>query len=226
MKYAKTTNKRMPRAGLYVLTDQELIPAERLAETVALAISSGAVMVQYRNKSTDAGLREREAVALRDLCRRHNVPLIINDDVELAQRIGADGVHLGADDMKIREARAVLGSGAIIGASCYNLFQNGLRAQQLGADYVAFGSFFKSSTKTGTVRAAQELLHEAHLRLDVPVVAIGGITPDNGRSLVHAGADLIAACHGVFAQADVALAAQKYARLFGSAGKSFVSGTS
>lgn len=224
MKFAKKTNKRVPHAGLYVLTDQDLIPTERLVETVALAISGGAVMVQYRNKSADTALREREATALRGLCWQHRVPLIINDDVELARRIGADGVHLGKDDMKVREARALLGDTAIIGASSYNLFQNGLRAQQLGADYVAFGSFFKSSTKTGTVRAAQDLLHEAHLRLEVPVVAIGGITPENGRSLVHSGANLIAACHGVFGQPDVALAAQRYARLFGQAKKSFFGG--
>jgi thiamine-phosphate pyrophosphorylase len=222
MKFAKTTNKRMPHAGLYVLTDPDVIPGDRLVETVGLAISGGAVMVQYRNKNADAAVREREATALRDSCQQHRVPLIINDDVELAARIRADGVHLGKDDMKIREARALLGDGAIIGASCYNLFQNGLRAQQLGADYVAFGSFFKSSTKTGTVRAALELLHEARRRLEIPVIAIGGITPDNGRALVQAGANLIAACHGVFAQQDVALAAEKYARLFGQGGRSVV----
>ncbi len=223
MKFAKTTNKKMPHSGLYVLTDQDLIPSDRIAEVVGLAISGGAVMVQYRNKNQDPAQREKEAMALRAICSQHRVPLIINDDVELAQRIHADGVHLGRDDMKIREARAILGDGAIIGASCYNLFQNALRAQQLGADYVAFGSFFKSSTKTGTVRAALELLHESHRRLEVPVVAIGGITPDNGRALIHAGADLIAACHGVFAQNDVALAAEKYARLFGPGGRSLVS---
>lgn len=224
MKFSRTSNKKMARRGLYALTDPALIPSDKLVETVALAISGGAVLVQYRNKTGDDAQRQHEAVLLRDLCHKHEVPLIINDDVRLAHRIGADGVHLGQGDMKIREAREILGDGAIIGASCYNLFQNGLHAQQAGADYVAFGSFFKSSTKTGTVRAAQNLLHEAHLRLDVPVVAIGGITPENGRALVHVGANLIAACHGVFGQSDVALAAQRYARLFGQTRKSFLGG--
>jgi len=189
---------------------------------VAKAIEGGAVMIQYRNKIADEAQRRREAHLLRDLCQVHRIPLIINDHVELAHRVGAQGVHLGEGDAHVHEARAILGDRAIIGVSCYNEFPRALRAQQAGADYVAFGSFNSTATKSGTVRATIELLHEAKQHLHIPMVAIGGITPENGRPIVHAGAALIAACQGVFGQADVRSAAQKYAHLFTAAGKTFV----
>lgn len=222
MKFSKPANKHLPLFGLYAITDAQLTPEERLAEMAVQAIEGGAVMIQYRNKSADAAQREREAQLLRKVCSAHRIPLIINDHADLAQRVRAQGVHLGEDDVKVKEARALLGEHAIIGVSCYNEFQRALRAQQAGADYVAFGSFHSSTTKSGTVRATVELLHEAKKHLSIPMVAIGGITPENGRPLVQAGVDLIAACHGVFGQPDVRIAAQKYTHLFTAAGKTFV----
>jgi len=222
MKYSKPTNKLLPAHGLYAITDAQLTPEEQLSDVVSKAIEGGAVMIQYRNKSADEAQRGREAHLLHDLCHVRRVPLIINDHVDLAHRVGAQGVHLGDADMHVHEARALLGGSAIIGVSCYNDFQRALRAQQSGADYVAFGAFHPTETKSGTVRATIELLHEAKKHLRIPIVAIGGITPENGRPIVQAGADLIAACHGVFGQPDVQSAAQKYAHLFTAVGKTFV----
>jgi thiamine-phosphate pyrophosphorylase len=147
--------------------------------------------LQYRNKRADAGLREQQAVALRGLCRGAGVPLIINDDASLAAKIGADGVHLGEHDGDIVAARALLGDGAIIGVSCYDELLRAEIAARTGADYIAFGAFFPSPTKPNARRAAPALL-QAAARLGLPRVAIGGITPDNARPLIAAGADLIA----------------------------------
>lgn len=221
-KPSKPTNKLLPAHGLYAITDAQLTPEARLSEMVAKAIEGGAVMIQYRNKTADETQRLREALLLRDLCGAHRIPLIINDHVELARHVGAQGVHLGATDAQVHAARALLGEHAIIGVSCYNEFPRALRAQQAGADYVAFGSFHPTATKSGTVRATIDLLQEAKKHLRIPMVAIGGITPENGRPIVQAGARLIAACHGVFGQPDVRSAAQKYAHLFTAVGKTFV----
>jgi thiamine-phosphate pyrophosphorylase len=138
----------------------------------------------------------------------------VNDDLELAARLGAAGVHHGRDDATPAQARRLLGPEAIIGISCYDDFARALAAVEQGADYVAFGSFFASSTKPGAVRAPLELLHRARAELAVPVVAIGGITPENGRALVDAGAHMLAVVSGIFAGTDVAAAALAYARLF------------
>lgn len=222
MQSKRPTNKLLPKHGLYAITDAGLTPEERLSDCVSKAIEGGAVMVQYRNKNADEAQRDREAHLLRDVCHAHRIPLIINDFVDLAHRVGAQGVHLGKNDPLVHEARAVLGDSAIIGVSCYNEFQRALRAQQSGADYVAFGSFHPTGTKEDTVRAKIELLQEARKHLHIPVVAIGGITPENGRPLVHAGASLLAACSGVFGQPDIESAARHYAHLFSGIGKTFI----
>lgn len=222
MKSTRPKNRLLPAHGLYAITDAKRTPEERLSDCVSKAIEGGAVMVQYRNKEADAAQRDREAHLVLDVCRAHHIPLIINDDVNLAHRIGAQGVHLGKNDATVHEARAVLGDGAIIGVSCYDEFQRALRAQHSGADYVAFGSFNPTDTKAGTVRATLELLHEAKKHLHIPVVAIGGITSENGRSLVQAGANLLAACSGVFGQPDIEAAARHYAHLFSGVDKPFI----
>lgn len=199
--------------GLYAITTEAPGP-EALTEQVARAIRGGAAVVQYRDKSDDAARRREEAEALLVLCRAHGVPLIVNDDVELARAVGADGVHLGRDDIPLAQARAALGPQALIGVSCYNVLDRALAAQEAGADYVAFGSFFPSSTKPAAVRAGLELLREARSRLDLPIVAIGGITPENGAQLVEAGADMLAVIQGVFGAPDPQAAARRYAALF------------
>ncbi len=205
--------------GLYAITHEvaQLSP-EALCDQVTAAIRGGARIIQYRYKHLSATQREQQARALLLCCREHSVPLIINDDVALAVAIGADGVHLGRDDMDLQTARAQMGGQAIIGTSCYNSIDLAIAAQQGGADYVAFGRFFASTTKPQAIEAKPTLLRQAKEQLKIPIVAIGGITPDNGRVLIDAGADMLAAINGVFAQPDIRVKAQQYAQLFKQTG--------
>lgn len=202
--------------GLYAITDSALIPAPRLVDAVEQAILGGAKLIQYREKNADFQQRLQQAQALNALCRGHGIALIINDDVELASRVGAAGVHLGQDDPALATAQARLGKSAIIGVSCYNRLDLALTAAHAGASYVALGSFYPSPTKPNTVRADIALLSQARQVLSLPIVAIGGITPTNGEALVKAGADLLAVISGVFGQADIRAAARAYAELFTS----------
>jgi thiamine-phosphate pyrophosphorylase len=200
--------------GLYAITDSGLIPPAELAIRVAQAIAGGAVVIQYRDKQLNEAERLASAQLLLQVCQQHAVPLLINDDVELAAAVGAAGVHLGKDDATIPQARACLGNDAIIGMSCYNRLEAAIDARAAGADYVAFGRFFPSESKPEAVPAGTALLAEARKHIDLPIVAIGGITPDNAAPLLAAGADLLAVIHGVFGQADVEAAARRYAGLF------------
>jgi thiamine-phosphate pyrophosphorylase len=200
--------------GLYAITDAALIPDDFLDVTVAEAIAGGARLIQYRDKSHAAARRFQQARTLLTVCRNGGVPLIINDDVELALAAGADGVHLGRDDQTPDAARRRLGTTALIGISCYNSLERALAAQHAGADYVAFGSFFPSPTKPQAAPADVALLREARRWLRIPIVAIGGITPLNGRALIEAGAAYLAVIHGVFGQPDCRLAARAYNDLF------------
>ena len=199
--------------GLYAITP-ECADTGRLLQLAERALSGGARLVQYRNKRGDTALRHEQASELLALCKRFHAPLIINDDLRLADLSGADGVHLGKDDGGIREARFILGPGKIIGVSCYNDLPRAREAQEQGADYAAFGSFFASSTKPGTVTAPLNLLREAKQDLRIPVVAIGGITPDNAHVLIESGADALAVVSALFDSADVRAAAEKFSRLF------------
>lgn len=200
-------------AGLYAVTPDERDTA-KLAAMVRDALAGGARLVQYRNKIADAVLRREQAAALLTVCRERGVPLIVNDHLELALQIDADGVHLGSEDGAIAAARKQLGAGRILGASCYNLLQNALAAQRAGATYVAFGSFFVSGVKPGAARAPLELLRTARQELSVPVVAIGGITHANAPPLIAAGADSVAVISALFAASDIRLAARRFSELF------------
>jgi thiamine-phosphate pyrophosphorylase len=205
-------NSHWPRRGLYAITPDEPDTAQLLAR-VAPVLHAGAVWVQYRNKDADAALRSEQARALLPLCRRHGVPLIINDDWRLAAAIGADGAHVGRDDGQLASAREALGAGAILGASCYDDLELARSASAAGASYVAFGAFFPSPTKPQAPRAALELLRDS-ADLGLPRVAIGGITPDNARSLVSAGADFVAVISGIFDAPDPAAATRAYRSCF------------
>jgi thiamine-phosphate pyrophosphorylase len=200
--------------GLYAITDGALTPGMLLMPAVEAAIRGGARLVQYRDKSTDTERRRQEARMLRELCRDHGAGFVVNDDVELALESGADGVHLGRDDAALATARVRLGPRALIGVSCYDSLERAVVAAHAGADYVAFGSFYASDTKPGAVRAPLSLLAEARRRLDIPVCAIGGITPGNGAALLEAGAHMLAVIRGVFAEEDVKAAAKSYVQLF------------
>lgn len=199
--------------GLYAIADTGLIGSD-LMDRVAQALQGGAAVVQYRSKEPDPLCCSEEARALLALCRHYGAPLIINDDVALAEIIGADGVHVGRDDASLAEARAVLGPRAMIGVSCYNSLDRALEAQAAGADYVAFGRFFASLTKPNAVSADLALLREVRKKLSVPIVAIGGITPENGGALIEAGADMLAVIHGLFGHPNVVHAANGYTKLF------------
>jgi thiamine-phosphate pyrophosphorylase len=201
-------------AGLYAIADTQYLDDTRLIDAVAQAIAGGARVIQYRDKKHAAVERTRQASELAKLCRQQGALFIVNDDVTLAKEIQADGVHLGREDASLAQARAQLGPQAIIGVSCYNELARAETAEKQGADYVAFGRFFPSRTKPQAVQAGLELLREAKRKLHIPIVAIGGITPENGAALIAAGADALAVIEGVFGQADIRGAAQRYVRLF------------
>ena len=199
-------------AGLYAIADSDYL--NDFVPAVTAALHGGARVIQYRDKTNDATQREMIARALNALCRERGVPFLINDDVHLAGTIGAAGVHIGREDTGLAATRAALGAQAIIGVSCYNELARAQAAQDAGADYVAFGRFFPSHTKPQAVPAVPELLRAARGALKIPIVAIGGITPENGAALIAAGADALAAIEGVFSQPDIRAAAEAYARLF------------
>lgn len=205
---------KSPIVGLYAIADTQYLDDARLLSAVGEAIAGGARVIQYRDKSHDLPARLAQAKKIAALCRQNGALFIVNDNVELAKQAAADGVHLGREDASLAQARAQLGPEAIIGVSCYNELARAVKAEAEGADYVAFGSFFPSRTKPQAVRAGLELLCEAKQKLHIPVVAIGGITPENGAHLLAAGADALAVIAGVFGQTDVRAAAERYTRLF------------
>ena len=187
---------RFPEHGLYAITQTDNKSGDTIINEVEAAIRGGAVIVQYRDKNpTDALFL---AIELVKICHHHKVPLIINDDVELAASAGADGVHIGKEDGAIAHARKRLGTDAIIGVSCYNFVEQALDAQRQGATYVAFGRFYPSSSKPLAAPAKIETLQQAKLALKIPIVAIGGILPENSAELLAAGADLLAVIGGLF----------------------------
>ena len=200
--------------GLYAITDPALCPDAGLETQVAQALAGGCRVIQFRDKGEDRERRRRLAAGLVALCERQEALLIVNDDIELAREVGAHGVHLGRDDGDPAAARALLGERAVIGASCYNRLDLALEAAANGVDYVAFGRFFPSTTKPDAVQATPDLLRRARAALALPLVAIGGITPENGAPLIAAGADMLAVVHGVFGQPDIRAACRRLCTLF------------
>jgi thiamine-phosphate pyrophosphorylase len=200
--------------GLYAIADTTLLSHKDLCNAVVLALLGGATLIQYRDKSQEIKRRHKEATSLQQICRQHNVPLIINDDVMLASEIGADGVHLGQEDLSLTSARQILGTEAIIGVSCYNKLAQAIAAEQAGADYVAFGRLFPSATKPEPIHASLDLLQEARRTLSLPIVAIGGITTENALSVIEAGANAVAVIGGLFKSPDIQATAAAYKQLF------------
>lgn len=200
--------------GLYVITDTHLIPRDRFVETVEAAVRGGATMVQLREKSTPQEEIVRLGRELLAVTRRYGALLIVNDHPTVAREIGADGVHVGREDPPVSEARAILGPHAIIGASCYGEVTRAVDAEHAGADYVAFGTPFPSPTKSKRTDLPLSIFQEVKHRVRVPVFAIGGITVDNVRLVIEAGADGIAVVSGVFGAPDVEAAARALAQLF------------
>ncbi|MEW6132668.1 MAG: thiamine phosphate synthase [Pseudomonadota bacterium] len=199
-------------SGVYALTP-ECADTARLLQMVEAALKGGAAAVQYREKTGDVALRHEQASELLPLCRKYGAPLIINDDLRLADLTDADGVHLGREDAGLIEARIILGPEKIIGVSCYQSLELAQKAAADGAGYVAFGSFYASPTKPQAPRAPLKLLREAAV-LKLPVVAIGGITAKNAPEVIAAGADAIAVISALFDAPDVEAAARELNRLF------------
>ena len=204
-------NFRQKISGLYAITpDTE--NTDLLLTKVEAALQGGANVLQYRNKLASHKLKTQQARAILPLCRQYRVPLIINDSVKLCLTLDADGVHLGADDGNLAEVRNRIGEDKILGASCYNRFELALKAQRSGADYVAFGACFASSTKPNAAVASLDLFKQAQLAL--PAVAIGGITLENASQVIHAGASAIAVISALFATDDVKSQADQFKQLF------------
>jgi thiamine-phosphate pyrophosphorylase len=200
--------------GLYIITDKKLINRDRFIETVEKSIKGGARIVQLREKGTP----ENEIISLgREILKvtkSYRIPLIINDSPELAQEIGADGVHLGGEDTSVTNARAILGDMAIIGVSCYNQIERGLKAMENGADYVAFGTPYYTPTKPERVPTTIDILREAvNLIKSIPIFAIGGITKDNAMTILETGVEGIAVITSVFGSPDPETAARELAAL-------------
>jgi len=190
--------------GLYAITPE----GPGLTQKVRDALEGGIALLQYRSRQRDVS----QAKELARLARGHGVPFIVNDDVELALEVGADGAHLGREDGELRSARKKL-AGKILGASCYDRLELAREAVAAGADYVAFGSVFASPTKPRAVRAPLSLFGQART-LGVPLAAIGGITLANARQVLDAGADLLAVISDLFDAEDIAARAREYQKLF------------
>jgi thiamine-phosphate pyrophosphorylase len=199
-------------AGLYAITPDEP-DTDILVRKVGQALQGGASALQYRNKTAGPELRLEQGRALAALCRVVGAAFIVNDDLALAQELGADGVHLGAEDGDLAEARRRLGRGKLLGASCYDRIELAEAAAQVGVDYLAFGSVFSSGTKPGAVRAPLSLFAVARRRFFLPLVAIGGITLQNAPQVFAAGADAVAVISALFDADDIAECAAGFTRL-------------
>ncbi|USE38353.1 thiamine phosphate synthase [Endozoicomonas sp. SCSIO W0465] len=201
--------------GLYGVTDSQLQPDDRiLIETVEQALMGGMKVLQYRDKSLDSGKRLRQAGALKVLCHQYQALLIINDDIELALDVEADGVHLGQQDESLAYARERLGDYAMIGISCENSLEKAKAAVEQGANYIAFGNFFPSRTKPDAKNAELSILTEARQMFELPIVAIGGITLENAAEVISAGADMVAVVNNLFAAQNIRDRSQSFITLF------------
>lgn len=195
--------------GLYAITPDSA-DTDALARKVEQALKAGVAMLQYRNKMISKDKRLLQAKELAPLARGYGVPFIVNDDVEIALVVGANGVHIGKDDGDLALARSKL-AGKILGVSCYDDLAKAKAAVRAGADYVAFGAVFPSPTKPDAVRAPLSLFQND---LGVPLCAIGGVTLENAPALIAAGADLLAVISDLFDAPDIGERASQYRRLF------------
>lgn len=199
--------------GLYAITP-DLADGERLLAMVDAVLAGGCRLLQYRDKTSAMPERLARAHALRDLTRRHGARLIINDDLALCLRVGADGLHAGREDGHLGTLRAILGPDRLLGASCYADLARAEAAARAGADYLAFGAAYPSTVKPDAPHAAVDLFRTARSRFTQPICAIGGITLDNAPPLIEAGVDLLAVITDLFSAPDIAGRARTYAPLF------------
>ena len=199
--------------GLYAIADTGTVEDDDLFEKVRLVLAGGCRVLQYRDKSCDEEKRLRQAAELAKMCRTTGAVFIINDDANLARQVNADGVHCGRDDATVSETRARYPQ-LMIGASCYNSLTQAVQAVDDGADYIAFGSFFLSSTKPQAKAADLETLRQAKKTFEQPIVAIGGIVAENTEILISSGASAVAVISGIFSTPDTFLSSRKITALF------------
>ena len=204
----------MPKSsGIYLISDYKNLAIDDLLDKTEKILDVGISLFQFRDKNSKYEIKKSTALKLQTLCKKYNTLFIINDDVVLAKEISADGVHLGGDDMGISMARKILGD-KIIGVSCYNNLEDAITAEIMGADYITLGSFFNSPTKPEARKIAIDLLPIAKSKLNIPVVAIGGITPENGKQLVDNKVDFLAIISGIYASTDIINSVKAYKNLF------------
>ncbi|MCK5394450.1 MAG: thiamine phosphate synthase [Gammaproteobacteria bacterium] len=201
-------------AGIYAVTDEQLITEEKFNRAIEAALQGGVKIIQYRDKSNDRQKRFKQAKNLCSLCRQYEAISIINDDLELAKTVNADGVHLGKNDASLKEARQTLGSDAIIGVSCYNSLSTALLAEKNTANYVAFGTMFPSPTKPDAKPADLNIISEAKQQISIPVCAIGGITEKNIQQLVQQDIDMTAVISSLFSTSDIKATANALSKHF------------
>ena len=204
-------NCRKEDMRLYAITDRHWLNGESLYQQVEKALRGGVTFLQLREKNLDEELFMKEAGEIKELCRKYGVPFIINDNVEIAKAIDADGVHVGQSDMEAGDVRKRLGADKIIGVSAKTVEQ-ALLAEKHGADYLGVGAVFSTSTKSDATGVSHETLRDICRAVKIPVVAIGGITRDNVKELNGYGADGIAVISAIFAQADITEAAKELKR--------------
>ncbi|WP_338845727.1 thiamine phosphate synthase [Massilia sp. W12] len=200
--------------GLYLVTPDWDDTAALLQASEA-ALQAGAALLQYRHKSAGPAQRLEQAGALQALCARYGKPFIINDYLDLALQLDADGLHVGGTDIAVRQARAALGPDKILGASCYGSLDLAQAAQEQGASYLAFGGFYPSRVKKYEVATQPDIINQALQRFTLPCVVIGGMTVENSAPLVARGAQMVAAISSVYmAQQPPGPAAAEFVRLF------------
>lgn len=202
--------------GLYLVTP-DWDDTSRLLDASEQALAAGGAhiaLLQYRHKHAAPALRRQQASALLALCHRYGVPFIVNDFLDLCLDIGADGVHVGGTDVGVAEARARLGAGKLVGASCYGDLALAQAAARAGASYVAFGGFYRSRVKQYDFVTDADIVLQARAVIDVPMVVIGGMTPANAAPLVERGADMVAAISSVYQAASIGEAVRDFAALF------------
>ena len=204
----------LPDKGLYAITECVNLDQEKLLAKTEIILSKGTALLQYRNKDSSGKQYIEIAESLQLICKKYTVPFLINDDVDLAVQLGADGIHIGQDDVDCRIARIKLGPDKIIGVSCYNNLEYAVQAEQAGASYVAFGAFYSTNTKANTFPAEPDILSSSKKLLKLPVAAIGGITPSNGKILVNMGADFLAVASGLYLADNIEKTVQDYLELF------------
>ena len=199
--------------GLYIVTP-DWDDTQQLLHATEQAILGGARTVQYRHKTANEHLRYEQAHQLLSLCRRFNVPLVINDHVALCIELNADGVHVGGTDTSVARVRQQLGDGKIIGASCYGSLKLAQQAAHEGASYLAFGGFYPSRVKQYAVTTSPEIISQAKQMFTQPIVVIGGMTTENVLPLIQAGADSVAAISSVYTADNIQAAAAQFKRLW------------